>query len=853
MKLKVPFKAVPNFKKKTSWIAVSVCFASSLLTIALPQAVAQNNGDDESRTIERGNIAVTKSVQSSPLGGTSIVYAKTRISDAESSSKNANVSTSATALPTLADTKLPTTTKVESEHVRLPENVSATTIAETDHTHKQGERFNQTTPNDAEVDANGIAVKTQVINSPMAGTSTVYSRTKVNDAPVTVKQMKSAETVTKKPSKSTPVVSELQAEIDAKPVQKGIKVVAEQTDAEKALIKKFQAKKALSKNFAGEQLAYNQKSTMLEEAELGLTPTEKVIPTPKPNRQASTKPKQPTIEDIIIDKLEFNRANMLDVARALADMSGMNFVATEEAAKKNVTVFLQKISVKNALEAITKNSGVWYRQDKNSNTFRIMSTEEYQRDLVVYREDTTKVFNLFNHNPVLIATAVRDLYGERVILSFGSEYDDFNTGTFNGGGGNQGNNQGNRNNRNGAGGGGGSPGGAALGGGQNSLRRPITSGNATTNALRTNGNGQTNTFDEKISGTSSNGAITEKLSADQLSRLESAAQFDANGNLVVSDAIRGITGAQQPIYITISRQQNMMIVRTSDGAAVKEIENLVKAMDKPTAQVLLEMQILEVDVGDAYNQLFSFGAFSKNGKQAARAFADDKLSGTGKFVYSFVDNLINVRLELLQKTNKAKIVSSPVLLASNNRTARLFVGEERLLIRGATLTDPVLGANGQVVTPGRITYETEIRNIGNSLNITPKINADGTVTLGLFQDTSTVNPGAVAFPPLISTSGTVFNFSVDSVDTANIEGVVAAKDGLTVAIGGLIRTSVSKDESKIPVLGDLPIVGNLFKDKVESASRKELILLITPHIMSTPADTDDVSRDAIEPLTDQQW
>lgn len=423
----------------------------------------------------------------------------------------------------------------------------------------------------------------------------------------------------------------------------------------KALIKKFQAKKALSKNFAGEQLAYNQKSTMLEEAELGLTPTEKVIPTPKPNRQASTKPKQPTIEDIIIDKLEFNRANMLDVARALADMSGMNFVATEEAAKKNVTVFLQKISVKNALEAITKNSGVWYRQDKNSNTFRIMSTEEYQRDLVVYREDTTKVFNLFNHNPVLIATAVRDLYGERVILSFGSEYDDFNTGTFNGGGGNQGNNQGgnqgnnqgNRNNRNGAGGG--SPGGVALGGGQNSLRRPITSGNTTTNNLRANNNNQNNRFDEKISGTAGNGAITEKLSADQLSRLENAAEVDVNGNLIVSDAIRGISGAQQPIYITISRQQNMMIVRTSDGVAVKEIENLVKAMDKPTAQVLLEMQILEVDVGDAYNQLFSFGAFSKNGKQAARAFADDELSGTGKFVYSFVDNLINVRLELLQK------------------------------------------------------------------------------------------------------------------------------------------------------------------------------------------------------------
>ena len=57
---------------------------------------------------------------------------------------------------------------------------------------------------------------------------------------------------------------------------------------------------------------------------------------------------------------------------------------------------------------------------------------------------------------------------------------------------------------------------------------------------------------------------------------------------------------------------------------------------------------------------FSFGAFSRNGKQAAAALPDSDLSGTGKFVYSFVDNLINIRLELLQKTNKAKIVSSPV-------------------------------------------------------------------------------------------------------------------------------------------------------------------------------------------------
>lgn len=584
-----------------------------------------------------------------------------------------------------------------------------------------------------------------------------------------------------------------------------------------------------------------------------LAPGETVI---KSNREKSKSANQlansKSVDDVYIDKLEFNQANMLDVSRALADISGLNFVATEEASKKNVTVFLQNISVKNALEAITKNAGLWYRRDKDSGTFRIMSTEEYQRDLVVYREDITKVFNLFHPNPVLVATAIKDLYGDRVVLSFGSDFDDFNTGGFNGinnGGGQNANGNNRNNNRNG----GGSAGGASLSNGQNSLRRPITTGTASGNNALRNNNNQTNRFDEKISGTSGNGAITEKLTADQLSKLEQAIELDENGNPIATDAIRGITRSQQPIYVTISRQQNMMILRTSDAVAVKEIENLVKAMDKPTTQVLLEMKILEVDVGDDYKQLFSFGALSKNGKNRVFGLEDDDNADSGKFIYQFVDDLISVKLELLERNKKARTVSSPVLLASNNRTARLFVGEERLLIRGATLTDPVLGVNGQVTTPGRITYETEIRNIGDTLNITPKINADGTVTLGIFQDTSTVNIGAVDFPPLVSTNGAIFNFSIDTVLTANIEGVVVAKDGLTVAIGGLIRTATSKEESKIPVLGDLPVIGNVFKDKVEVASRKELILLITPHIITSPSESDDISRDAVEPISTQEW
>ena len=699
------------------------------------------------------------------------------------------------------------------------------------------------------IEDGNVQVSKMVTHTPLGGESVTYVKQIVNEGKINAEEQSDNVTVKQQEVEQlevSQIVSELK--LPEEPPKKGLIVKADD-DAKKAeaLLKKVKAAKQKE-----------NKGSQYEES-LQLAPGEELVNDKKEQVEKTTdkaaddknkKAKSSSLsENAIISRLEFNQANILDVARALADISSLNFVATEDAAKKKVTVFLQNISVKDALEAITKNTGLWYRQDKDSGTYRIMTTEEYQRDLVVYREDITRVFELLHPNPVNVATAVRDLYGDRVILSYGAEFDDFFTGEFNSGGGGVGGG--------GLGGGGIGRGGVSGGRGQAGMRRGITSGIAGRNMGGgmglNNNNNQNREKTEKDAGTAGNMAITENLSATQLERLEEVLQVDENGDLVVKDAIRGISRAQQPIYITVNRQQNMMVVRTSDAIVIKEIENLVKAMDKPTQQVLLEMQILEVDVGDAYTQLFSFGALSSNGKSFASSREDGTRSDTGKFVYQFIDDLIGIKLELLEQNNQARTVSSPVLLASNNRTSRLFVGEERLLVRGATLTDAVIGINTNIVTPARITYETEIRNIGNTLNITPKINADGTVTLGIFQDTSTVNVGAIEFPPLVTNNGQVVNINVDSVNTSNIEGVVVAKDGLTVAIGGLISNDTRREVNKVPVLGDLPLIGNAFRDEFESASRKEMVLLITPHIMKDPSVSDDVSRDAVEPITTQQW
>ena len=540
---------------------------------------------------------------------------------------------------------------------------------------------------------------------------------------------------------------------------------------------------------------------------------------------------EPSGAGAIITKQEIREAKMVDVIRALADMSGLNIVATKEAGAKEVTVFLQRISVRDALDTISKNAGLWYRHDRTSNTYRIMTTDEYQKDVVVYREDTTRVFNLLHPNPVIVASAISDLYGNRVMLSLGMEADDFGLGNGStSGAGTRSTTTSSRTS-------------TQARSGQASLRRPggsATSSNRSSARSSIAGGG----------GIISENVISEQLTAEQLAQLGS--MMDGENGALSSDALRGITRTEQPIYITVNREHNLIIVRTSDATAVKEIDRLVKEMDRPTPQVLLEMKILELTVGDSFSQLFNLNLVSGDGKQSLGLVNASIPTEAGSLIYNFIDSTISARLELLQKNNKINTLSSPILLASNNRPARVFVGEERVLVTGVTATDPILNASGGVVTPARITYDTEIRDIGNTLNIIPKINADRTVTLSIQQDSSTVLVGAVTLPP-ITIGNTTQSFNIDSVKTANIEGIVVAKDGLTVAIGGLISTSSSNSERKVPLLSDIPLVGELFKRKELSTTKSELILLITPRIITSPSDAEKVSWDTVEPLSSREW
>ncbi|WP_256361519.1 hypothetical protein, partial [Methylomonas koyamae] len=121
----------------------------------------------------------------------------------------------------------------------------------------------------------------------------------------------------------------------------------------------------------------------------------------------------------IIEELEFKNSQVADIIRVLSEDAKVNIVATPEAGKKEVTIFLKKIALEDAIRAICRISDLWYRQDEGGpGTYRLMTKDQYSMDLMLGQDDNIKVFQLRTPNVIAIAMAIQNLYAPRVRVSF---------------------------------------------------------------------------------------------------------------------------------------------------------------------------------------------------------------------------------------------------------------------------------------------------------------------------------------------------------------------------------------------------------------------------------------------------
>ena len=506
------------------------------------------------------------------------------------------------------------------------------------------------------------------------------------------------------------------------------------------------------------------------------------------------------IGDSKISEIEFGDTSLIDVVRTLSELSNSNIIATPEATLKRVTIHLKNVSVVDAIKSISRIADLWYRYDEDTNTYRIMTREEYSRDLIVRDSEHIEVFNLLNANVKIVAQAIKDLYGNRVILSMGTAAGQ--SGTSNSSSGNS---------------------------SANSNRSNVR------NTRSTNNNNRRSNLN--TSSATGNNTSTSNLSVDQLEQISST----LSGQEVNTETLQKVTINAQPIYITVNNEHGMIIVRTDDRKVIASIDALIKKMDLPIPQVMLEMKILNITLGDDFNSIFNFELQPSGNNQSLQPIkvGNNALLNSGSFIYEFLNTRLRANIEFLQQNKRIKVLSNPMVLASNHRQAELFIGEESLLTRGFTFNPATIGTNGVILSPSYVETQTELQEIGITLRITPRINADGTVTLELEQENSTLNPGGATLP-LSDGTGNVLNLPIDTVNTSRLTGTVVARDSLTVAIGGLIRTSKTNDEKKVPILGEIPILGGIFMSNVESEQDTEMVLLITPRILNKAEDSEKI-------------
>jgi len=558
--------------------------------------------------------------------------------------------------------------------------------------------------------------------------------------------------------------------------------------------------------------------------------------------------------DTLIELVDFRDQELGQAMRLFSEQSGINIVASTKANTLKINLYLRDVRPMDVLENLTKTHDLYFRIDEKSGVIRIYTTEEYEENLASFREEQTKVFTLLYPNPVDAAVAIRDLFGDRVELSFGvgdqdsildiihrlNRFDLVDSRSL-GLGAYQGD--------------------YAYGG--RGFSRLDGLGGFTNSQSGQGSSSRQNNDTQPLS----------DLSSEQIQQLIDAIN---NRNTVPRNQVGGpvdpisklLKEKQATIYVTVVRRNNQVVVRTADESTMTQIEKLVQSLDVPTPLVLLEVKVMSVLLDDQFRSIFDY-QFSDGGTTAGGFTTGDilptpadaligearrlgsmipggSLLNQGDFTFQFVNNSYRARMQMLEDDNRVTVMNTPLLLTANNEVSRIFIGDTIPFTVGFNSPQVITGGNNNTTIAG--TPITELRDVGQSLLITPSINADRTVTLRVVQENArrVLNGGRI---PVLNTNGVITNQEVDTVNRSTVSGTVVAKDGMAVVMGGLIEDEISDDREQVPGIGKLPVLGFFFRKQATGRIRRELVVMIRPYVFNTPSESAYISQELLQQLS----
>ncbi len=317
-------------------------------------------------------------------------------------------------------------------------------------------------------------------------------------------------------------------------------------------------------------------------------------------------------------------------------------------------------------------------------------------------------------------------------------------------------------------------------------------------------------------------AIAPKFAATEIASAEGTGLTDATGEgaaeaqqqadtPTAANSSSGTQAREPGIQIVADEANNTLLIMASP-LQYEKVLRVLERIDAVPNQVLLEATIAEVSLNDELKFGLRWFFEQKNSQvsftDAITGIVAPQFAG---FSYFLSAPHVNVALNALSSVTDVNVISTPTLMVLDNKTAVLQVGDQVPIATqtSRSVTDP----------DAPIVNSVSFRDTGVILSVTPRVSDSGRVVLEIEQEVSDV----------VETTSS----GIDSptIRQRKIKTTVAVNDGEALALGGLIQENKNLTKTQVPVVGDIPIFGNLFKEKDDKIRRTELIIIIRPHVV----------------------
>lgn len=314
----------------------------------------------------------------------------------------------------------------------------------------------------------------------------------------------------------------------------------------------------------------------------------------------------------------------------------------------------------------------------------------------------------------------------------------------------------------------------------------------------------------------------------------------------LQEILQGIIGDGAGRQVVVSPQAGLATIRAYPAEIRAAKDFLASAERSLQRQVVLEARIVEVTLNDQYQQGVDWSRITSNIGDGITEF---NFSGSsveagslgGVLGITFSNQSFSGMVQMLSNQGQVQVLSSPRVTATNNQKSIIKVGEDEYFVTDVSTTT----VTGNATTSSPNIQLTPFFS-GIALDVTPQIGENGDITLHVHPSVTETTEQE----KIISLNDERFVLPLARSNIRESDTIIRARDGEVVIIGGLMQTSYTEDVSSVPVLGDIPVVGQLFSNRSQREVKKELVIMLRPTIVG--ADTWDTELERSRELL-RRW